>query len=516
MAEKMERVSHLVSPPDYAAVEVEIGGAAERRGGSASRRALVMAAVGAAMAVCCVAAVGGGWAGGDALALGIKRMALSARAREDKILEKQSTEGLVIGKSVGKKVQYFTLDSDPAIGSQSSSWAYSGATGPSAWAGVAPEFALCASGQMQSPVNIVRADEKAHLDLPTLRWQGYEAEPFVEQGMETRAFFDGHSICMGGPATDPNHPTGEMTGPRLAVYGFSRYLPDLPLSAVAIVNYTLHEIRFHTPAEHQIDGQSFPFEMQMVHECNALTVPSCPINKTMIVSVLFTEARTGWGEESPAFLSSLLDDLRLIEGVWSQYVASYAFDFGRVSFPRAGPRGHAFTRGRPNPPHSTPIHRRPTTHTHTHTHTLRCAADRQGAPPVHLALLFDEGVADGAAVHRRRDVVRAQGPAAYLKERPRLRAANPGQQRATGAALERSREFRHPLMRPLRRSCIVSAYVRRKVLRSRILPNMLPRGQGCLMSMRIKRILEDTGSSHRCTCRGARRAPVGRSRSRTS
>jgi len=37
------------------------------------------------------------------------------------------------------------------------------------------------------------------------------------------------------------------------------------------------------------------------------------------------------GEKSPEFLSSMIDDLQLIDGVWSQYVASYAFDFGKVA-----------------------------------------------------------------------------------------------------------------------------------------------------------------------------------------
>ena len=286
---ELERVSHVVaSGPagcDYEAVEVEVA-SGERRGGSASRRALVMSAVGAAMAVCCVAALSG-VASGNTLALGMKRMVLSAAKREQHILEKETTEGLVIGKSADKKVKYFNLAADPSLGSQLYSWGYSGATGPSGWAKAAPEFALCDSGQVQSPINVLRAEAKAHLELPPLLWDGYEAEPYIQQGMETRAFYDGKSICMSGPGVDPKHPTGVMTGPRISVKGFSRYLPDLPLSAVVTVNYTLHEIRFHTPSEHLIDGQSFPFEMQMVHECNALTEPACPINKTMIVSVLF-------------------------------------------------------------------------------------------------------------------------------------------------------------------------------------------------------------------------------------
>ena len=163
--------------------------------------------------------------------------------------------------------------------------------------------------------------------MPPLRWEGYVAQDpkdFIQQGRETRVFFDGHSICLSGPSLSKG-----MNGPNVTVHGFSRYLPSLPLDAVALVTYTLKEIRFHTPAEHQIDGIIRPFEMQMVHEC---TPPVCPTNKTMIVSALFKEARPGLGEKSPDFITSMMQDLSLIEGVWSQYVESFAFDFGTVDF----------------------------------------------------------------------------------------------------------------------------------------------------------------------------------------
>jgi len=304
---------------DYEAIAGPEG--TETRSAAVSRRrAMVMVAVGSLMAVACVAAVGGGQAE-KGMTLGTKQ--LDEERKKGMVLgSKQLGEGLSIVQTK-KKVKYFTLGQDTSLGSQESTWSYvEGApTGPAAWSTVAPEFALCSSGQMQSPININRGQEKASLSLPPLRWDGYEQEPFVQEGRESRAFFDGHSISLGGPST-----TAGMAGPKITVHGFSRYLPDLPLDAVALVDYTFKEIRFHTPSEHHIDGVSFPFEMQMVHECLG-----CPIKKTMIVSVLFTKARKGWGEESPSFISSLMDDLHLIEGVWSQYVESFAFDFGQIA-----------------------------------------------------------------------------------------------------------------------------------------------------------------------------------------
>lgn len=318
-----------MASPHYEAVADEAGGGGDRDTSRfpASRRALVMTAVGTAMAVCCVAAVGDVREATTAspLALGIERLLLGGRISTQKYLQKQTEEGLRIGTEPGKKVKFFTLEEDPSLGSQGSQWEYSGPSGPEAWATVAPEFALCSSGQSQSPVDVMREQEKARLGLPALRWEGYEGEPFDNGVMESRAFYDGHSICLGGP-----HPVMGIGGPRISVHGFSRYLQDLPLDKVAVVNYTLKEIRFHTPSEHKIDGVTFPFEMQLIHGCSPETNPPCVTNKTMIVSALFTEARPGWGEKSPEFLSSMMDDLKLIEGVWSQYVASYSFDFGKV------------------------------------------------------------------------------------------------------------------------------------------------------------------------------------------
>jgi hypothetical protein len=294
-----------------------------------ARRARLVGAVGiiSIVALCCVAAIGGGKAEmGGQLALELKRLLIGGHG-DKKIVN----QGLYIGTDKDKKVKYFELDTDPSLGAQGGSWSYTvgAANGPDAWAAVSPDNALCKNGQMQNPVNIMRAEVKQRLDtLPPLRWLGYEAEPFIEEGMEARAFFDGHSICIGGPFN------GKLQAPHSVVKGFSRYLGDLPLDKVEVKNYTVREMRFHTPAEHQIDGETFPFEMQIVHECSPTTDPPCPIIKTMIASFLFREANTGWLETSPEFLSNLLDDLRLIEGSWSQYVASMAFDFGKVKSTR--------------------------------------------------------------------------------------------------------------------------------------------------------------------------------------
>ncbi len=54
-------------------------------------------------------------------------------------------------------------------------------------------------------------------------------------------------------------------------------------------DFTLQQIHFHTPSEHQVDGVTYPMEMHMVHTRNDEP------DSYMVISVLFRE-----GGESPA------------------------------------------------------------------------------------------------------------------------------------------------------------------------------------------------------------------------
>lgn len=55
------------------------------------------------------------------------------------------------------------------------------------------------------------------------------------------------------------------------------------------LDYTLQQIHFHTPSEHQIDGVTYPMEMHMVHTLDDNT------GRYLVIGVLFRE-----GGESPA------------------------------------------------------------------------------------------------------------------------------------------------------------------------------------------------------------------------
>lgn len=107
-------------------------------------------------------------------------------------------------------------------------WSYSGENGPEHWAALDPDFALCAKGTNQSPVNLSGFIEA-------------ELEPlaFDYNGIVTELLNNGHTI-------QASHAAGST----LKVGGRS---------------FELKQIHFHAPSEHQVEGKSFPFEAHFVH-----------------------------------------------------------------------------------------------------------------------------------------------------------------------------------------------------------------------------------------------------------
>jgi carbonic anhydrase len=107
-------------------------------------------------------------------------------------------------------------------------WSYTGESGPEHWGSLSPEFAGCASGQRQSPIDIVPAGEA---DRP----------PMVVQygGRSTQIVNNGHAIQLDVEA-----------GQTLAIDGR---------------RWTLAQVHFHTPAEHRVRGEWFPLEAHFVH-----------------------------------------------------------------------------------------------------------------------------------------------------------------------------------------------------------------------------------------------------------
>jgi len=128
-------------------------------------------------------------------------------------------------------------------------WSYRGERGPDAWGGLDPSFGKCASGEAQSPIDI----------LPQ------RARPpdvvFVYQATAGAVVDNGHTLQV-----------------------------DLERGSYAVVDgerFELVQFHVHTPSEHTIAGDVFPLEVHLVHQSQA--------GALAVVGVLFAE-----GEPSTA------------------------------------------------------------------------------------------------------------------------------------------------------------------------------------------------------------------------
>ena len=107
-------------------------------------------------------------------------------------------------------------------------WAYDGEAGPAHWANVDPSFAGCAHGVNQSPVNLTGFIEAEMAPLE-----------FIYTGLATEIGNNGHTIQV-------NYAAGSTM-------------------KVAGRTYMLRQFDFHSPSEHQINGEYFPMEAQFLH-----------------------------------------------------------------------------------------------------------------------------------------------------------------------------------------------------------------------------------------------------------
>jgi carbonic anhydrase len=114
-------------------------------------------------------------------------------------------------------------------GDAHAAWAYDGAAGPQAWGALRPEFALCAKGQRQSPIDIQGG---LAVDLEPVQFD-YRASRFA-------VVDNGHTVQV-NPA---------------------------PGSAIELGGrrFELQQFHFHRPAEERIDGRSFEMSLHLVHK----------------------------------------------------------------------------------------------------------------------------------------------------------------------------------------------------------------------------------------------------------
>jgi carbonic anhydrase len=123
------------------------------------------------------------------------------------------------------------------------SWSYSGDNGPQRWGDLDPTYALCKTGQEQSPIDLP-ASPPRHEPAPVRpKW-----DP-----VPLRVTNNGHAIQVDDSAQSS-----------LVVDG---------------TPYHLAQFHFHSPAEHTVGGRAYDVEMHLVHKSDA--------GKLLVVAILF-------------------------------------------------------------------------------------------------------------------------------------------------------------------------------------------------------------------------------------
>ena len=130
------------------------------------------------------------------------------------------------------------------LAAEDSHWSYSGETGPENWANLSPEFAACGSGVNQSPIDINKT-VSAELAPLQLSYKGH-----------------GTSIVNNGHTVQINVTPGSW----LRAEG---------------EDFQLVQFHFHSPSEHQLNGELFPLEGHFVHQNSS--------GALAVVGVLFRE-----------------------------------------------------------------------------------------------------------------------------------------------------------------------------------------------------------------------------------
>ncbi|RDX76379.1 Alpha carbonic anhydrase 7, partial [Mucuna pruriens] len=131
-----------------------------------------------------------------------------------------------------------------------------GKIGPFNWGDIKPEWSLCKTGTMQSPI-----------DLSNAKVQTAELGPLQLNSKPSKAILKnrGHDISLQWPATTSS----------LQING---------------TQYVLKQSHWHSPSEHTIDGRRMDLELHMVHQT--------PSDQTAVIGILYKA-----GERPDPFLS---------------------------------------------------------------------------------------------------------------------------------------------------------------------------------------------------------------------
>ena len=116
---------------------------------------------------------------------------------------------------------------------QSTAWSYEGATGPESWGELDEQYAACVNGSEQSPINIELSEAETNKTIEEVN---------IQYGPTT------FSVINNGHTIQAN--TASVT---------NKIILDE-------TEYQLVQFHFHTPSEHQFNGQPYEMELHLVHQ----------------------------------------------------------------------------------------------------------------------------------------------------------------------------------------------------------------------------------------------------------
>jgi len=139
-------------------------------------------------------------------------------------------------------------------------WGYGEDDGPANWATLSSDYATCASGRAQSPIDIARGTTGEPMQMS----KNYKAGSLkiIRHDHVVDVIDNGHTIQV-------NYDEGS----------------NLQLGDTA---YELKQYHFHAPSEHMVEGRHFPMEMHLVHQSSD--------GGLAVLGVLIQE-----GDHNPAF-----------------------------------------------------------------------------------------------------------------------------------------------------------------------------------------------------------------------
>jgi carbonic anhydrase len=142
-------------------------------------------------------------------------------------------------------------------------WGYEGAEGPQKWGSLEKEFAACATGRHQSPIDI---QDPEPADLPAIQFD-YQPSPL-------KMIDNGHTIQV-------------------------NFAPGSRIT-VGQDTYELVQLHFHHPGENTMDKRAFPMEAHLVHKDAQ--------GRLAVVALLLQEGKAN------AFLATLWEHMPTAKG----------------------------------------------------------------------------------------------------------------------------------------------------------------------------------------------------------